>query len=115
MNAPDAGISQSVPAMPNGSGAAALLSASVGCFVLGILAFAADKSVAIRNSLNFYRPTGPLSSVTTSAIIIWFVIWGILEWRWGKKMVPIERVNVISFLLLGLSFLMTFPPVIDFL
>ena len=115
MNASDAAISQSVPAMPNGSGAAALLSASVGCFVLSMLAFAADKSVAIKTSLNFYRPTGPLSGVTTSAIVVWFVVWGILEWRWGKKMVPIKRVIVISFLLLGLSFLMTFPPVVDYL
>src|SRR5580698_265546 len=111
MNAPDAAISQSVPAIPNGSGAAALLSASVGCFVLSMLAFAADKSVAIKNGLNFYRLTGPLSGVTTSAI----VVWGILEWRWGKKMVPMKRVIVISFLLLGLSFLMTFPPVVDYL
>jgi hypothetical protein len=115
MNIPDSAISESFPAMPNGSGAAALLSASVGCFALSILAFAGDKSVAIKNSFNLYRPTGPLSGVSTSAILIWLVMWGILERHWGKKMVSIGRVNAISFLLLGLSFLMTFPPVIDFL
>lgn len=115
MSTADSTISQSAPAIPNGSGAAALLSASVGCFALGILAFAGDKSAAMKNGLNFYRPTGPLSGVSTSAIVIWLVMWGILEWRWGNKMVSIGRVNAISFLLLGLSFLITFPPVIDFL
>jgi hypothetical protein len=85
MNTPDDVISQSVPAIPNGSGAAAILAASVGCFALGILAFAGDKSVAIKNNLNFYKPTGPLSGVTTSAIVIWFVVWGLLEWHGGKR------------------------------
>ena len=55
-----------VPAIPNGSGAAAMLAAGVGCFVLAILACAGDKSVAIKTSLNFYKPTGPLSGVTTA-------------------------------------------------
>jgi hypothetical protein len=115
MNTPDAAISQSVPAIPNGSGAAAILAASVGSFALGILAFAGDKSVAIKNTLNFYKPTGPLSGVTTSAIVIWLVMWGILEWRWGNKTIVAGRINALALVLLGLSFLLTFPPVVDFL
>jgi hypothetical protein len=115
MNTPDDAISHGVPAIPSGSGAAALLSAAIGCFALGILAFAGDKSVAIRNSLNFYKPTGPLSGVTTSAIVIWLVTWGILEWRWGNKTIAVGRVTAIALVLLGLSFLLTFPPVVDLL
>jgi hypothetical protein len=115
MNTPDTAISQSVPAIPNGSGGAAILAASVGCFALGILAFVGEKSVAIKNTLNFYKPTGPLSGVTTSAIVIWLVIWGILEWRWGNKTIVVGRINAIALVFLGLSFLLTFPPIVDFL
>ena len=115
MNTPEDSISHGVPAIPSGSGAAALLSAAIGCFALGILAVVGDKSVAVRNSLNFYKPTGPLSGVTTSAIFIWLVVWGILEWRWGKKTIAVGRVTAIALALLGLSFLLTFPPVVDFL
>jgi hypothetical protein len=115
MNTPDTAISQNVPAIPNGSGAAAILAAAASCFALGILAFAGDKSVAIKNTLNFYKPTGPLSGVTTSAIVIWLVIWGILEWRWRNKTIVVGRVNAVALVLLGLSFLLTFPPIVDFL
>ena len=103
------------PDIPNGSGAAALLAAGFGCFALGILAFAGDKSAAIKASLNFYKPTGPLSGVTISALAIWILMWGFLEWRWGRTTVPIARVVFAALALLGLSFLLTFPPVVDLL
>jgi hypothetical protein len=114
MNTPDAAIGQDVPAIPNGSGAAAMLAAAMGCCVLGILALAGDKSAGMRNGLNFYKPTGPLSGVTTSAIAIWVVSWCFLEWRWRKKTIAIGRVTAIALVLLFLSFLLTFPPVVDF-
>jgi hypothetical protein len=104
---------QSVSALPNGSGAAAILAASLGCFALSVLAIAGDKSIAIKNALNFYKPTGPLSGVTTCAIVLWLVSWGMLEWRWGKSTIPISRVIAVALVLLGLSFLLTFPPVVD--
>jgi hypothetical protein len=104
-----------VPAIPNGSGAAAMLAAAIGCFVLAIIAFAGDKSVPIKNSLNFYKPTGPLSGVTTVAIVVWFLTWGFLEWRWGKRAVAMSRINRVSFALLVLSILLTFPPIVDLL
>jgi hypothetical protein len=103
------------PGIPNGSGAAAMLAAAIGSFVLAIIAFAADKSVPIRNSLNFYQPTGPLSGVTTVALAVWFLVWGFLEWRWGKRAVAMSRINRVSLGLLVLSILLTFPPIVDLL
>jgi hypothetical protein len=73
------------PALTNGSGAAAIFSAGIGCFVLAVLAILADKSALIRHSLIFYKPTGPVSGVTTVAILVWLVTWAILEWSWRKK------------------------------
>jgi hypothetical protein len=98
---------------PNGFGAGAILSAGVGCFVLSVLAFAGDKSAGVKNALVFYKPTGALSGVTTSAILVWLVIWGILEWRWGGRTLPIRRISAVALTLLGLSLLLIFPPVVD--
>jgi hypothetical protein len=92
-----------------------MLAAAIGCFVLAIIAFAGDKSVPIKNSLSFYKPTGALSGVTTVAIVFWFLAWGFLEWRWGKRAVAMSRINRVSLALLVLSILLTFPPIVDLL
>ena len=42
--------------IPNGSGAAAILAAGIGCAAVGILAFAGDASDAIGRLLNFFNP-----------------------------------------------------------
>jgi hypothetical protein len=99
--------------LPNGSGAAAILSAGIGAFMVGLLAVAADKSVLVKNLLVFYKPTGPLSGVTTTAILIWLIVWGILEWRWRNRTVALARISVAALVLLGLSLLLTFPPVAE--
>jgi hypothetical protein len=105
--------SSGAAAIANGSGAAAILAAGFGAFALAVLAFAGDKSALIKSYLVFYKPTGPLSGVTTTAILIWILSWAILEWRWRDKTVAAGRICAIALALLGLSLLMTFPPVVD--
>jgi hypothetical protein len=100
-------------AMPNGSGAAAILSAGIGSFMIGFLAIAADKSDLLKRLFIFYKPTGPLSGVTTVAILVWLITWGILEGRWRKRNVSLTRVSTVALVLLGLSLLLTFPPVAE--
>jgi len=99
--------------MPSGPGAAAILAAGVGCFALAVLAIAGDKSALVKSSLIFYRPTGPLSGVTTVATFIWLLAWAILEWRWRKREVAAGRVNALALALLALGLVLTFPPVAD--
>jgi hypothetical protein len=94
----------------NGSGAAAILSAAVGSFALAIVALIGDKSAAVKSNLNVYKPTGPLSGVTDIAILVWLVLWVVLELRWRKKSVASSPICIASLVLLGLSFLLTFPP-----
>jgi hypothetical protein len=100
-------------AMTNGSGAAAILAAGVGAFALAVLAIAGDKSAMVKSWMIFYKPTGPLSGVTTSAIVIWLGCWGLLEWRWRSRSVAIGTVCLVALVLLGLGVLLTFPPVGD--
>jgi hypothetical protein len=100
-------------ALTNGSGAAAILAGGIGSFALAVLACAQDKMAAVENILIFYKPTGPLSGVTTSAILIWLATWGILEWRWRNRSVGVGCISVIAFALLSLGLVLTFPPVVD--
>lgn len=98
---------------PTGSASAAILAAGIGAFVLAALSIAADKVISIKRLMVFYKPTGPLSGVTTSAIFAWLVAWAILNARWRDRSVAAARVNTVAFILLGLSLLLTFPPVAD--
>lgn len=99
--------------LPNGPVGAAILSAGIGCCALGILAVIGDGSAAVAHWLTFYLPTGPLSGVTTTAILVWLIAWFILARRWRSKTVAIGKVNTLAFVLLGLSLLLTFPPFVD--
>jgi fluoride ion exporter CrcB/FEX len=97
----------------NGAGAAAVLAAGIGCFTLSILAIAADQSTLVKNLMNFYRPTGPLSGVTTCAIFAWLAAWFVLHRRWRWRNVAVARVCAAAFVLLFLGLLLTFPSIAD--
>jgi hypothetical protein len=99
--------------LPNGSGAAAILAAGIGAFSLAIFAIAADHIAWLRKLMMFYKPTGALSGVTTSAIVLWLVVWVILEIVWRNRNVVLGRVAAVAVALLLLSVLLTFPPVGD--
>jgi multisubunit Na+/H+ antiporter MnhB subunit len=113
MNAPNLADSAVSAARTNGSGAAAILSAGIGAVCLGVFTVAADKSPMIKSMFNVYKPTGALSGVTTGAIAIWLICWAVLALRWRSQDVHITRIVTVAFVLLGLSFLLTFPPIGD--
>jgi hypothetical protein len=102
-------------AAPNGSAAAAILSAAAGSCTLGILAVVADGSKTVARWLTFYLPSGPLSGVTSVAILAWLVIWLVLSNRWRNRSVNLSRTNALAFLFLALALLLTFPPFADLL
>jgi hypothetical protein len=112
MNAQET-ISAGAAGLTNGSGAAAVLAAGIGAFTLAVLAIATDQVTSIQRLMVFYKPTGPLSGITTTAILIWLFTWGILEWRWRNKTVAVGRTNTLALILLGLSLVLTFPPIAD--
>jgi len=102
-------------AVPNGAAAAAILSAGAGCFFLGLFAWLGDAFHAVARFLVFYGPTGPLSGVTTTGILIWLASWGILAKLWRGKSLPMGIISVVAFMLLGMGVLLTFPPFGDLL
>ncbi len=105
--------SVSAKMMPNGPGAAAVLAASIGCFAMGVFSVAADKFPALAQMLIVYAPTGPLSGVSTAAILAWLMAWAVLRYYWQRRMVDLGRTNSIAFLLLACGVLLTFPSIGD--
>ena len=92
-----------------------MIAAGIGLFCLGALAVAADRVAPLGRLMNFYRPTGPLSGVTTCAVLVWLLAWVVLDWRWRKKSVNLRSIAAAALVLLGLGLLLTFPPFADLL
>jgi len=113
MSAPDTSKTDNVTGLPNGPGAAAVLAAGIGSFLVALFALIADKSASIKSLMIFYKPTGPLSGVTTCAIVAWLLVWFVLNRRWRARMVAMGRIRVAAFVLLILAVLLTFPPIAD--
>jgi hypothetical protein len=101
--------------VPNGAGAAAMLAAGIGCAALGVLALLGDAFAGIKNFLNFYNPTGPLSGVTTVAIVVWLGAWFVLARMWDGQDVAINRISLVALALLAVGLFLTFPPGMDLL
>lgn len=100
---------------PNGAAAAAILSAGFGCFLVSLFGLLGDAFPSVAHFFIFYKPTGPLSGVTTTAIILWLIVWIILARSWKKSSLPMGKINIIAFLLLAVGMLISFPPFGDFL
>ena len=101
--------------LTNGPGAAAVLAAGIGATSLGVFAVLGDMWPAFKQLMIFSKPTGPLSGVTTSAVIVWLLAWAVLEWRWKQKTVRMGSVAIVAFVLLAVGLLLTFPPFADML
>lgn len=97
--------------LPNGAGAAAFLAAGIGCAALGALTFLAGAFGGLKGLLNIYNPAGPLSGVTTLAIVIWLAAWFVLARKWEGRDLALTRIGITSFALLAIGFALTFPPV----
>jgi hypothetical protein len=115
MSAQTGSTSARVQDFPNGGGAAALLAAGIGAFMVAVFGILADKIGAVKSAMIFYKPTGPLSGVTTCAIAVWLISWALLHRRWQQRMVALGPVTKAALVLLGLSLLLTFPPIADLL
>ncbi len=97
---------------PNGPGAAAVLAAGIGSLAIAVFAILANQIATIKSLMVFYKPTGPLSGVTTCSIIVWFGAWIILHRRWRTRQIS-ARFNTVALVFLFLALLLTFPPIAD--
>jgi hypothetical protein len=90
--------------------AAALLAAGVGAAACGVF-YILGGVKALGPYFNLYKPSGALSGVSTAAIVVWLVTWGVLGSRWKDRPVNMRRIGTVSLGLLLLGLLLTYPPI----
>jgi hypothetical protein len=99
---------------PDGPGAAAMLAAGIGVFVLGLLTTLNEVSEGLHDWLQSFemgRGVGPLAGKTIVAVIVWLVVWVILGAIWRGKDLEIKRVVWIGVVLGVAGAILMFPPV----
>lgn len=94
---------------PTGIAAAALLSAGVGVFVIGLLT-TLNEALGLGAVLNWWPPAGPLTGKTGLGVAAWLVSWAILHQRYRDRDAELDRVARWTWFLVVLGLLGTFPP-----
>jgi hypothetical protein len=97
---------------PDGPGAAAMIAAGIGVFVLGFFTTAAVISGGIKSFLAWWewgQGVGPLAGKSTLAILAWLISWLILDLLWRKKDVDLKTAFYIGLGLGVLGAIGTFP------
>jgi hypothetical protein len=104
---------------PNGPVAASFIGAGVGCFVLGLIITLNEAKILSSSSLDFATNygigsgVGPLSGKVILSTIAFLATWGVLGFLWRKKEVNFARAFIVSLVLVGLGFALTFPPIFE--
>jgi hypothetical protein len=97
---------------PDGPGAAAMMSAGIGIFVLGLLTTLAEASEGIKGFLEDFQfgvGVGPLAGKTTLAVVAWAGSWIALHLMWRRRDVDLRRSFTIGVVLGVLGAVGTFP------
>ena len=99
--------------VPHGPAAAAILSAGVGSFMLGLLTLGAGASAGVKSALALYAPAGALTGKSGIAVVVWLLAWLVLHNKWKNKEISLLRVVAAVSVLLALAWVLTFPPVFE--
>lgn len=94
---------------PNGPAVAAILSAAIGVFVLGLLTTLSEASTDVHDFLDIKDRVGPLSGKTTFAVAAYFVAWVALVPVLWKRSVPFANALWVAGVLIAAGFIGTFP------
>ena len=96
-------------AAPNGAAMAAVLSAGIGSFAVGLFVILNEIGVFAAPAL--YGPAGGVSGRTTFAAAAWLIAWLVAHLRWRDRQVRGGRVLAATLVLIVLGLVLTFPPV----
>jgi hypothetical protein len=69
----------------------------------------------VENVLNLYNPVGALTGKTSIAILAWLVSWAILYSMWKNRPLDAAKVLPVTYILIALGLLGTFPLFFDLL
>jgi hypothetical protein len=102
---------------PNGPVAAVFIAAGIASLVLGIFVVLSEVSEDINAFLRFDANyglgsgVGPLSGKVALAVIAFIVSWVILHLAWRGREVNFRNAFIVSLVLIGFGFALTFPPI----
>lgn len=102
-----------LPDRTDGPGAAVMLAAGIGVFVLGLLTVLAVASGGIKDFLGSWAGdagVGPLAGKTTIASIAFLGSWAAFGFAWKDKHIDIKKMFWIGLVLGSLGAVGTFPP-----
>ena len=94
---------------PNGAAIAAILAAGIGAFAMGFVVIL--NAAGLFAAPTLYGPAGGVTGRTTLAVVLWLVSWAVLHHRWKDREIGQSGVFGLTFVLIGLGLLLTFPPV----
>ena len=94
-----------------GAGAAALISAGIGCFIIGLMTTLVEASGGLKNALNWWNSAGPLTGKTGVGVIVWLVAWLGLWLAWRNKDRSLRTAFIAMIVLIVVGLLLTFPPI----
>ncbi len=92
-----------------GPAGAAILAASLGCFVMGALTTLASKFDYLNALLSWWAPSGALTGIFGAGVFIWILSWLSLHVWLRKRNPSIIPLLVVSFLFLFSALALTFP------
>lgn len=92
----------------NGPAMAAFVAAGAGAFAMGLIVLMNE--IGLFSIPALYAPAGGVSGRTTLAIVVWLVGWVVLHARWKEREIDPVRAGGLTFLLVTLGILGTFPP-----
>ena len=98
----------------NGAAAAAMIAAGAGGVFFGIFIMLAENIPAVKAMMNLYNPVGPLSGKTIFGLLAWLVSWAVLHFALRNRELAPRNVAIVTFVLIGVSLLLTFPLVYTF-
>jgi hypothetical protein len=97
---------------PNGSLAAALVSAGLACAVFGLLVMVSERFEALgEGALVMSEGVGALSGKAVVATVVYLAVWVVLHRRVGRRTVDLAGWLRATGILVAVGLLATFPPV----
>jgi hypothetical protein len=97
---------------PDGPAAAAMLSAGIGVFALGLLTTLAEAYEGLAGFLEIFQGpvgVGPLAGKATLSMVAWLISWAVLAVVWRRRDVNLKSTFYIGLALGVLGAIGTFP------
>lgn len=89
---------------------AAILAAGIACFTMGCVTIYGESGKSAMETLTWLGAVGPLSGKVGITIMVWLLVWAVLN-QFVRNKPPIgKKLFYTSLLLIGFSLLFTFPP-----